>query len=91
MSKDSDSLRSDRRAPRADLPETVRATIHFYAWGALSRLAVAAERANGTKSETAAGSAYVVIERLLDEVEADAARAGIPLERPPFGKVDSEG
>jgi hypothetical protein len=51
MSKDSDSLRSYRRDPRADLPETVRATIHLYAWAALSRLAVAAERANGRTGE----------------------------------------
>jgi hypothetical protein len=83
MSDDTGHSGGSRRDPRADLPENVRATIHFHAWGALSRLAVAAARADGTKWETAARSAYVEIERLLDDVEADAAQAGMPLARPP--------
>jgi hypothetical protein len=83
MSKDWDSLRNACRDPRANLPENVRATIHLYAWAAFSRLAVAVERAEKTKWETAARAAYAELERLLEEVEADAARAGMPLVRPP--------
>ena len=56
----------------------------MYAWAALSRLAFAAEQAEGTKWETAARSAYAEIERLLDEVEEDGQRAGKPLLRPPL-------
>src|SRR4051794_35544148 len=87
-SQTSDSSGRADRDPRADRPENVRASIHFHAWGALSRLSVATERADGTKWETAARATRAELEHLLDEVEADAAGSGIPLVRPSFYRDD---
>ena len=60
-----------------------RAAVHFWAWSALGSLARALACARGSARESAALDAWDALERLLTDVEHEAAAATAPLPRPP--------